>query len=143
VSDAEQPDAILDEDSLDDTFDSGNLRDEPEPAAQSGKHAGDAEAVESLRGLVEYVVLNLVDHPDRAEIDVEQRGNMVALSVRLPEEELGKVIGRGGRIAKSIRTALMVAGSQHHLRVSLDIDSNGEPEYEDEAIEEAEPTPEP
>jgi predicted RNA-binding protein YlqC (UPF0109 family) len=143
VSDAEQPDTILDDDSLDDSLDSGNRREEQEPAAPSGRRAGDAEAIESLRGLVEYVVVNLVDNPDRAQIDVEQRGNMVALSVRLPEEELGKVIGRGGRIAKSIRTALMVAGSQHHLRVSLDIDSSGEPDWDEEAVEDAEPAPEP
>jgi predicted RNA-binding protein YlqC (UPF0109 family) len=142
VSDAEQPVDILDDGSLDDSLDSGNRRDEPgtESIEQSGKRAGDAEAIESLRGLVHYVVVNLVDNPEKAEIDVEQRGNMVALSVRLPEEELGKVIGRGGRIAKSIRTALMVAGSQHHLRVSLDIDSNDEPEFD--PAEESDSTPE-
>ena len=42
---------------------------------------------------------------------------------RIVANELGKVIGRGGRIAKAIRTALTVAGSRHHLRVSLDIEA--------------------
>jgi predicted RNA-binding protein YlqC (UPF0109 family) len=123
VTDDQRPDI--------DTFDgdeseeaSGNVAD---PVEQARPHANDAEAVEALRGLVKYVVDNLVDHPEQAEIVVEQRGNVVALGVRLPEEELGKVIGRGGRIAKSIRTALMVAGSQHHLRVSLDIDATDTP----------------
>lgn len=109
----------------------GNLQpvaDQPTP------HANDAHAVEALRGLVQYVVTSLVDDPDQAEIVVEQRGNVVALGVRLPEDELGKVIGRGGRIAKSIRTALMVAGSQHHLRVSLDIDAT-EPDPDSSEIE--------
>lgn len=100
--------------------------DEDDAPAPRGNRPGDAEAAASLHGLTTYVVESLVDHPDQAEIDVEQRGNMVSLRVRLPEEELGKVIGRGGRIAKSIRTALMIAGSQHHLRVSLDIDSLGD-----------------
>jgi uncharacterized protein len=93
-------------------------------ATESMRHADDAQAIERLNGLVHYVVENLVDDPASANINVEQRGNMIAFSVRLPEEEIGKVIGRGGRIAKSIRTALMIAGSQQHLRVSLDIDAS-------------------
>ncbi|CAA9561358.1 MAG: KH domain RNA binding protein YlqC [uncultured Thermomicrobiales bacterium] len=81
------------------------------------------EASESLRGLISYLVTNLVDDPDAVAIDVQQRGSLVQIQLRLPEEELGKVIGRGGRIAKAMRTALMIAGSRHHLRVSLDIES--------------------
>jgi predicted RNA-binding protein YlqC (UPF0109 family) len=93
-------------------------------ASDNERHADDAGAIDRLNGLVHYVVENLVDDPASANISVEQRGNMIAFSVRLPEEEIGKIIGRGGRIAKSIRTALMIAGSQQHLRVSLDIDAS-------------------
>lgn len=81
------------------------------------------EASESLRGLVTYLVTNLVDDPEAVEIGVQQRGSLVQIQLRLPEEELGKVIGRGGRIAKAMRSALMIAGSRHHMRVSLDIES--------------------
>lgn len=81
------------------------------------------EASESLRGLISYLVSNLVGDPEAVAIDVQQRGSMVQIQLRLPEEELGKVIGRGGRIAKAMRTALMIAGSRHQLRVSLDIES--------------------
>jgi predicted RNA-binding protein YlqC (UPF0109 family) len=95
----------------------------PTANSSAARETSDARAIEALDGLVHYVVENLIDEPDQASIEVDQRGNVVAFSVRLPEEELGKVIGRGGRIAKSIRTALMIAGSQHHLRVSLDIDA--------------------
>ncbi len=81
------------------------------------------DEVESLRELVVFLVENLIDNPESAEVVAEQRGALVQIQVRLPEAELGKLIGRGGRIAKAIRTALMVAGSRHHLRVSLDIES--------------------
>ncbi len=81
------------------------------------------ETVASLRGLVIYLVENLVDAPEQVSVVADQRGSLVQIQVRLPESELGKVIGRGGRIAKAIRTALMIAGSRHHLRVSLDIES--------------------
>ncbi len=81
------------------------------------------QATESLRELVVFLVENLVEDPAQVAVVAEQRGSLVQIRVRLPESELGKVIGRGGRIAKAIRTALMIAGSRHHLRVSLDIES--------------------
>ncbi len=80
------------------------------------------EATESLRELVTYLVYSLIDEPDAVEIEVTRRGPTVHIQLRLPESELGKVIGRGGRIAKAIRTVLLIAGSKHHLRVSLDIE---------------------
>jgi predicted RNA-binding protein YlqC (UPF0109 family) len=87
-----------------------------------GHEAGE-EAVESLRELVSFLVQHLVDDPDAAEITLERRGSSVYIQLRLPEDDLGKVIGRGGRIAKAIRTVLLIAGSRHHVRVSLDIES--------------------
>lgn len=81
------------------------------------------EVIESLRDLVTYLVHHLVDDPELAEISVERRGPSVHVELRLPEDDLGKVIGRGGRIAKAIRTVLLIAGSKHHVRVTLDIES--------------------
>jgi predicted RNA-binding protein YlqC (UPF0109 family) len=89
---------------------------------EPGVDASD-EAVESLRELVVFLVGHLVDHPEQAEVTAERRGSSVHIDLRLPEDDLGKVIGRGGRIAKAIRTVLLIAGSRHHLRVSLDIES--------------------
>lgn len=80
------------------------------------------DPVEQLRGLVVWLVEQLMDEPETITIDAVERGASVQIQVRLPEADLGKIIGRGGRIAKSIRTALMIAGSRHHLRVSLDIE---------------------
>lgn len=85
----------------------------PEPS-------GDAAA--RLQALVTYLARNLVDDPETVEVDAQQRGGSVFLTLRVPEEELGKVIGRQGRIARAIRTALMVAGSRQHVRASLDIE---------------------
>jgi len=89
---------------------------------EAGEEASD-EAVESLRELVVYLVGHLVDEPDQAAVTAERRGSSVHIDLRLPEDDLGKVIGRGGRIAKAMRTVLLIAGSRHHLRVSLDIES--------------------
>lgn len=82
----------------------------------------ESDVTEQFRGLVEWIVNQLVDEPDQVSITADQRGQSVRVQVRLPEDDLGKVIGRGGRIAKSIRSILMIVGSREHLRVSLDIE---------------------
>ena len=73
-------------------------------------------------GLVVYLATNLVDDPETVEVEARQRGGSVFVSLRVPEEELGKVIGRGGRIARAMRTALMISGSRTNIRASLDIE---------------------
>ena len=80
------------------------------------------DAAERLRGLVTYLATNLVDDPESVEVEARQRGGSVFVSLRVPEEELGKVIGRGGRIARAMRTVLMIAGSKNNIRASLDIE---------------------
>ncbi len=87
---------------------------------------GNSSPVESLRGLITYLVENLVDDPSTVRIDAEEHGAVVQFTVHVPEDELGKVIGRGGRIAKAMRTALMIAAARHHVRVSLDIEGGTE-----------------
>ncbi len=80
------------------------------------------DPVEQLKGLVTYMAANLIDEPDGVEVDAERRGPGVHLSLRVPEGELGKVIGRQGRIARAMRTVLMIAGSRSNVRASLDIE---------------------
>lgn len=120
LSPADVDDAFIDRDSDVDDLDNGD-EDVVEPLADAFDATGDAR--QQLEGLISYIVGNLVDDPESVVIASEQRGTTIHLAVNVPEEELGKVIGRGGRIAKAIRTALTVAGSRHHLRVSLDIES--------------------
>ncbi len=79
-------------------------------------------AAESLGELVRYVASQLVDSPDDLEVSVDDRGGSVHISLRVPEEEMGRVIGRQGRIAKAMRTVVMIAGSRQNVRASLDID---------------------
>jgi hypothetical protein len=85
-------------------------------------YAPASDAAERLRGLVAYLATNLVDDPESVEVEARQRGGSVFISLRVPEEELGKVIGRGGRIARAMRTALMISGSRNNVRASLDIE---------------------
>jgi predicted RNA-binding protein YlqC (UPF0109 family) len=80
-------------------------------------------SVAGLCALIEHIATNLVDDPETIDIQAEQRGTAVHIRLLVPEDEMGKVIGREGRIARSMRTLLMIAASRKGLRASLDIGS--------------------
>lgn len=80
-------------------------------------------AVASLCALIEHIATNLVDDPDMVDIQAEQHGTAIHIRLLVPDSEMGKVIGREGRIARSMRTLLMIAASRKGLRASLDIGS--------------------
>ena len=109
------------EDGYDDVYEDED-EGEAEYGADDALYAPATDAAERLRGLVAYLATNLVDDPQSVEVAARQRGGSVFISLRVPEEELGKVIGRGGRIARAMRTALMIAGSRNNVRASLDIE---------------------
>ncbi|MFM8593325.1 MAG: KH domain-containing protein [Chloroflexota bacterium] len=81
-----------------------------------------SDAAAQLQDLIQFLASNLVDDPENVEVTSNQRGGSVFVTLRVPESELGRVIGRQGRIARALRTALMIAGSRHHVRASLDIE---------------------
>jgi predicted RNA-binding protein YlqC (UPF0109 family) len=96
--------------------------DDVEVGEEDAVYAPATDAAERLGSLVTYLASNLVDDPESVAVEARQRGGSVFVSLRVPEEELGKVIGRGGRIARAMRTALMIAGSRSNVRASLDIE---------------------
>ena len=116
---AASADVAGDDDGMDDDPIPGDdEEDGPEVAAVGAP----GSAAEDLRGLVSYLAASLVDDPEGVVVTVAQRGGAVHLSLQVPQEELGKVIGRQGRIARAIRTAVMVAGMRHDVRATLDIE---------------------
>lgn len=121
VHDDELPQDLPEEDLQDDGTGEDEYDDYVDEAVEMAAGSGE-EPVDQLRNLVSWLVNQLVDEPENVSVDAVQRGSAVQVQVRLPEADLGKVIGRGGRIAKSMRTALMIVGSRHHMRVSLDIE---------------------
>ena len=110
-----------DEDDFEDVETGDDLGCDTEEALAQFDESED-DLTEQLRGIVEWIVFQLIDDSSQAEVTADTRGSSVRVQVRLPEEDLGKVIGRGGRIAKSIRSILMIVGSREHVRVSLDIE---------------------
>jgi predicted RNA-binding protein YlqC (UPF0109 family) len=75
-----------------------------------------------MKDLIEYVTTSLVDDPSQVKIMQSNRGGEVHLQVRVAKEDMGRVIGKGGRVANAMRILLNVAAAQQGKRVSLDID---------------------
>jgi predicted RNA-binding protein YlqC (UPF0109 family) len=72
--------------------------------------------------LLEHVAKNLVDDPSGVVVKEEQDGDFLKLHLQVAEADVGKVIGRGGRIAKAIRALLKVMATRDGTKVNLEID---------------------
>lgn len=71
--------------------------------------------------LVEYIVKSLVDKPEEVRIDEIQNERTSILELRVDEEDLGKVIGKKGRIAKSLRTLITSCDNPEKRQYYLEI----------------------
>jgi len=75
-----------------------------------------------MRALLEHVARALVDDPSQVVVTEEQDGDFTKLHLQVAEADVGKVIGRGGRIAKAIRALLKVMATRDGTKVNLEID---------------------
>jgi predicted RNA-binding protein YlqC (UPF0109 family) len=73
------------------------------------------------RKVLEFIVNNLVDDPAAMRIDTSETRHGIKLSLRVAPEDMGKVIGRRGRVAQSIRSVVRAAGAADGLDVVVDI----------------------
>jgi predicted RNA-binding protein YlqC (UPF0109 family) len=73
------------------------------------------------KDLVEYIVKSLVDDPASVEVNVVEGEKSTILELRVAEPDVGKVIGKHGRIAKAIRTVLQAATARSGKHTVLEI----------------------
>ena len=71
--------------------------------------------------LVEYMVKSLVDHPEEVEIREIEGEKSTILELKVIKEDIGKVIGKHGRIARAIRTIINASATKSGKRVVLEI----------------------
>jgi predicted RNA-binding protein YlqC (UPF0109 family) len=79
------------------------------------------EIVRSARVLVLSLANALVDHAEAVQVEVLPDQEGLTLRLKVANEDLGKVIGRQGRTARSIRTILAAFSTKNHMRFALDI----------------------
>lgn len=74
-----------------------------------------------MKELVEVIAKALVDNPDEVKVNEVERDGMIVLEVTVADEDMGKIIGKQGKIAKAIRTVLKSASIKSNKKVVLDI----------------------
>ncbi len=74
-----------------------------------------------MKELVEYIVKALVDKPDEVNVTQTEGESVTILEIRVAQDDVGKVIGREGRIANAIRTVAKAAAAKQKKRVTIEI----------------------
>jgi predicted RNA-binding protein YlqC (UPF0109 family) len=74
-----------------------------------------------VKSLIEFIAKSIVDDPTEVWVIEENRGRDVQLELTVAEEDMGRVIGRSGRVANAMRVLLRVAAARKGVRATLDI----------------------
>lgn len=75
-----------------------------------------------MKEVLEIIAKALVNNPDMVDItEINNEDNSITLELRVAESDMGKVIGKQGRIAKALRTVVKAAASRENKKVSVDI----------------------
>ncbi len=74
-----------------------------------------------MKELIEYIARGIVDNPDKVSVTEEPEADHLVLRLLVAESDMGKVIGRQGRVAQAIRTLLRVSAVKRGTRAILEI----------------------
>lgn len=74
-----------------------------------------------MKELLETIAKELVEHPEDVDVTETEGGSQVLLELRVNESDMGKVIGRQGRIAKAIRTVVKAAAMKENKNATVEI----------------------
>jgi predicted RNA-binding protein YlqC (UPF0109 family) len=74
-----------------------------------------------MKELIEYIATSLADHPEEVQVKESQRGSTVTVELCLAQDDMGRLIGRQGRVANSLRLLLKVAAAKQGKQAILDI----------------------
>lgn len=74
-----------------------------------------------MKALTEFIARSLVDNPDSVEVSQSRQGSRVHLELKVSKDDMGRVIGKNGRVANAIRVLLRVAAEREGQQVTLDV----------------------
>ncbi len=72
-----------------------------------------------MKELIEFIIKNLVSNPDSVEIKEEEKERETLYTVKIAEEDFGKIIGRSGKVATAIRTVVKTSAKKNNKRVFI------------------------
>lgn len=76
--------------------------------------------------LIKYVVTQFAENPDQVEYDIVDDGRNVSVTITLSSSDMGKVIGRQGKIAKALRTLVRAGSLKENKKYNIEIQERGE-----------------
>lgn len=94
---------------------------DPEVVDADDEGAGNRLVGAVPRNVAEYVARQLVDEPDAVVVEADEGRGRVDLRLHVAPDDMGKVIGKRGRVAQAIRTVVRAAGASEGVEASLDI----------------------
>lgn len=74
-----------------------------------------------MKELIEFIATSLVADPSQVHVEQLKRGPQIIIKLEVAKEDMGRVIGRNGKVANSIRTLLRVSAARENKKVILDI----------------------
>ena len=74
-----------------------------------------------MKEIVEIIARSLVDHPESVVVEEKDEDRMTVFELHVAQEDMGKVIGKQGRIAKALRTVVKAAATHENKRVTVEI----------------------
>lgn len=74
-----------------------------------------------MKVLIEYIAKALVDHPEQVEVSQSRQGGRTRLELKVSKDDMGRVIGKNGRVANAVRVLLRVAAEREGQQVTLDV----------------------
>ena len=74
-----------------------------------------------MKELLEFIAKSLVKNPDAVEVNVVEKENLTVFQLHVADEDMGKIIGKQGRIARAIRTVMKASASRSNKKVVVDI----------------------
>ena len=74
-----------------------------------------------MKALTEFIAKSLVENTDQVVVNQSRQGNRVRLELKVAKDDMGRVIGKNGRVANAIRVLLRVAAERDGQQVTLDV----------------------
>jgi len=90
---------------------------EPSVVSTSSSRKGE----DNMKDLIEFIAKSLVEDPSQVTVSEVEGANSIIIELHVASEDMGRVIGRGGRVANSMRTLLRVVAAKEGKRVTLEI----------------------
>lgn len=89
--------------------------------SEKGSAAANSGTLRDVEGFVEYVVKSLVDYPDEVSITTVDNQEGATIQIRCRKEDIGKIVGKHGKIIMAIRSLVSSAAGRQRKRISVDV----------------------